>query len=91
MQQPILEVRFSRDCSENYIIFGSHIGKGVTNKDYTGLRYKQKREKKTKMTYQCQESLDVDALTRYQAKLTLLGWCTTLFAQISSYIQVMHT
>ena len=43
------------------------------------------------MTYQCQERLDVDALTRYQAKLTLLGWCTTLFAQISSYIQVIHT
>ena len=43
------------------------------------------------MTYQCQESLDVDALTRYQAELTLLGWCTTLFAQISSYIQVIHT
>ena len=38
------------------------------------------------MTYQYQESLDVDALTRYQAKLTLLGFCITLFTQISSYI-----
>ena len=38
------------------------------------------------MTYQYQESLDVDSLTRYQAKLTLLGLCSTLFAQISSYI-----
>ena len=43
------------------------------------------------MTYQYQESLDVDALTRYQAKLTLLGLCITLFAQISSCIQVIHT
>ena len=38
------------------------------------------------MTNQYQESLDVDALTRYQAKLTLLGLCITLFAQISSYM-----
>ena len=36
------------------------------------------------MTYQYQESLDVDALTRYQAKLTLLGLCIALFTQISS-------
>ena len=43
------------------------------------------------MTYQYQESLDVDALTRYQAKLTLLGLCITLIPQISSYIQVIHT
>ena len=43
------------------------------------------------MTYQYQESLDVDALTIYQAKLTLLGLYITLIPQISSYIQVIHT
>ena len=43
------------------------------------------------MTYHYQESLDADALTRYQAKLELLGLCITLFAQISSYVQVIHT
>ena len=94
-QQAILAVGFSRDRGEDYVPFGSHIGRGggggVTNKDYMGLHYKQKREKKTKMTYQCQESLDVDALTRYQANLTLVGRCSTLIAQISSYIQVKHT
>ena len=37
------------------------------------------------MTYQYQESLDVDALIRYQDKLTLLGLYITLFAQISCY------
>ena len=43
------------------------------------------------MTYQYQESLDADALTRYQAKLNLLGLFITLFAQIASYVQVIHT
>ena len=43
------------------------------------------------MTCQYQESLDLDALTRHQAELTLLGLCITLFAQISSCIQVIHT
>ena len=42
------------------------------------------------MTYQYQESLDIDALTRHQAKLTLLGLYITLFVQIPSYIQVIH-
>ena len=52
------------DCGENYIIFGSHIGEGDNKQQlhYTGLLCKMKREKKSKMTYQYQESLDVDAL-----------------------------
>ena len=36
-----------RDCGENYIIFGSHIGKGDNKQQlhYTGLLCKMKREK----------------------------------------------
>ena len=50
-QQAILAVGFSRDRGEDYVPFGSHIGRGgggggpVTTKDYMGLHYKQKREK----------------------------------------------
>ena len=71
----------------------SHVmlARGIRKNNYTGLKWKQKREKKSKTTYQYQESLDVDALTRYQARLILLGSCITLFTQISSYIQVIHT
>ena len=71
----------------------SHVmlAKGIRKNNYTELQWKQKREKKSKTTYQYQESLDVDALTRYQARLILLGSCITLFTQISSYIRVIHT
>ena len=68
MDTCILAVGFSRDRGENYAIFDTHIGAG-DNKQR--LHCKQKREKKSKMTYQYQESFDVDALPRYQAKLTL--------------------
>ena len=71
----------------------SHVmlAKGIRTNNYTELQWKQKREKKSKTTYQYQESLDVDAITRYQARLVLLGSCITLFTQISSYIRVIHT
>ena len=71
----------------------SHVmlAKGIRKNNYTELQWKQKREKKSKATYQYQESLDVDAITRYQARLILLGSCNTLFTQISSYIRVIHT
>ena len=60
----ILAVRFSRDYGGSYVILGSHIG-ARDNKQ--GLHCKQMREKESKMTYQYQESLDEDALTRHQA------------------------
>ena len=39
--------RMLRDCGENYIIFGSHIGEGDNKQQlhYTGLLCKMKREK----------------------------------------------
>ena len=72
-------------------MFGGHIGEGDNKQRLHGTALEAEERKKSKMTYQYQESLDIDALTRYQVKLTLLGLCITLFAQISSYIQVIHT
>ena len=73
------------------MIFGSHIGEGDNKQRLHGTALQAEERKEKQNHISVSKSLDVDALTRYKAKLALLCLCISLFAQISCYIQVIHT